>query len=554
MRIRQLELLRYGHFTDAIIALPAGKPDFQMLLGENEAGKSTAMNGVEDLLFGIPANSSRNFLHEYNAMRVGALLEKGSDTLKLRRRKGNKDTLLGENDTPIPSGEVALAPFLAGADRRFYTRMFSLDHERLRQGGKEILQAQDDVGQMLFSASAGIMGLRETLKTMEAEADALWASRRAAHRKYFQAEERLKAAEASMRDDVVTTTKWQALKSAFETANEAYGVIESEIELKSAELRKLGRIRRVCRDVRKRAETQSAIDPLREVISFDADASKILEKAAKDEAAATARIATLSEQIAALEAGCAALIFDEALLARAEDIAQLRDRRIQVRAGKADLPKRRAELAAAEATLKRLAGELEWSGDIDQLIARIPAKAKVAVLRALLNRRGAQSGAIENAKNAVTEAEEKLGEIAVEIEAHGPVTDVSKLATVIKAMRELGDIAGQIANSKREEQEVRTAIARLLKTLRPAVADAADLESAPVPPRASVEAHRDACRSLEQRQRTCRERIRNAEQERVRHQKAHERIIADEHVVAANSLNACAAGVTAAGQSSAAAM
>lgn len=536
MRFRQLDLLRYGHFTDAIIALPAGKPDFQMLLGENEAGKSTAMNGVEDLLFGIPANSSRNFLHEYNAMRVGALLEKGSDTLKVRRRKGNKDTLLGADETPIPSGEGALAPFLAGADRRFYARMFSLDHERLRQGGKEILQAQDDVGQMLFSASAGIMGLRETLKTMEAEADALWASRRAAHRKYFQAEERLRAAEASMRDDVVTTTKWQALKSAFETANEAYGVIESEIELKSAELRKLGRIRRVCRDVRKRAETQSAIDALREVIWFDADASKILEKAAKDEAAATARIATLSEQIAALEAQCAALIFDEALLARAEDIAQLRDRRIQVRAGKADLPKRRAELAAAEATLNRLAGELEWRGDIDQLIARIPAKAKVAVLRALLNRRGAQFGAVENAKNAVTEAEEKLGEIAAEIEAHGPVTDVSKLATVIKAMRELGDIAGQIANSKREEQEARTAIARFLKTLRPAVADAADLESAPVPPRASVEAHRDACRSLEQRQRTCRERIRNAEQERVRHQKAHERIIADEHVVAADEL------------------
>ena len=39
MRIRQLDLLRYGHFTDAIIALPEGKPDFQMLLGENEAGE-----------------------------------------------------------------------------------------------------------------------------------------------------------------------------------------------------------------------------------------------------------------------------------------------------------------------------------------------------------------------------------------------------------------------------------------------------------------------------------------------------------------------------------
>ncbi|TAJ88471.1 AAA family ATPase, partial [Reyranella sp.] len=134
MRIRQLDLLRYGHFTDAIIALPDSKPDFHMLLGENEAGKSTAMGGVEDLFFGIPSNSSRNFLHEYNAMRVGALLERGSDTIKVRRRKGNKDTLLGDDDLPMPSGEGALAPFLAGADRRFYARMFSLDHERLRQG------------------------------------------------------------------------------------------------------------------------------------------------------------------------------------------------------------------------------------------------------------------------------------------------------------------------------------------------------------------------------------------------------------------------------------
>jgi uncharacterized protein YhaN len=536
MRIRQLDLLRYGHFTDAIIALPAGKPDFQMLLGENEAGKSTAMNGVEDLLFGIPINSPRNFLHEYTAMRVGALLEKGTRTLKVRRRKGNKDTLLGGDDLPIPAGEGALAPFLAGADRGFYTRMFSLDHNRLHQGGKDILQAQGDVGQMLFSASAGITGLRETLKAMEAEADVLWASRRAAHRKYFQAEERLKVAETSIRDNVVTTTKWQALKNAFETANDAYDVIEGEIELKSAELRKLGRIRRVHRNVRKRGEAQSALDALGDVIPFDADASEVLEKAATEEAAATARIAALSEQISALEGECAALIFDDALLARNEDIAQLRDHRIQVRAGKADLPKRRAELAAAETTLNRLAGELEWTGDVVQLIARIPARAKVATLRGLLNRRGAQSGALAAAKSAVAEAEDKLGEVAAEIEAHGPVTDVSKLAAMIKATRELGDIAGQIANSKREEQEARIAIARLLRALRPAVADAATLESTPIPPLASVEAHRDACRSLEQRQRTCREQTRNAEQERVRRRKALERIVADERVVTADEL------------------
>src|SRR5438105_160240 len=154
---------------------------------------------------------------------------------------------------------------------------------------------------MLFSASAGIVGLRENLKAMEAEADAMWASRRAAHRKYFQAEERLKSADASMREHVVTTSKWQLLKSAFEAANEAYQTIEQEIEVKAAELRKLSRIRRVCRDVRKRAETEAAIQSLGKVTSFAVDASQQLEKAAKDDADAASRIATLNEQIAALQ-------------------------------------------------------------------------------------------------------------------------------------------------------------------------------------------------------------------------------------------------------------
>lgn len=536
MRIQQLDLLRYGHFTDAAIPMPSTVPDLLVVEGGNEAGKSTAMAGIEDTFFGIAANSPFNFLHEYAAMRVGATLAKGGDTITVRRRKGNKDTLLSEHDLPIPAGEGALVPYLAGADRHFYTRMFSLDHDRLRQGGQEILQAQDDVGQILFSASAGIMGLRESLKSMQEEADALWASRRAAHRRYFQAEERLKSADAAMREHLVTTGKWQLLKSAFETADQAYQAIEKEIELKSAELRKLNRIRRVCRDVRKRSETEVAIEALGTVIPFAADALDLLEKAARDDADAASRIATLNEQIAGVRTERTALVYDEPLLARAEDIQGLHDRRIQIRAGKADLPKRRAELAGAVATLNRLAAELEWTGDIDALMARIPARAKIATLRTLLNRHGEQAAAVENAKASLSEADDTLAGLAAQIEALGTAKDVSKLAAAINATRATGDIAGQIANCGRDEKEARAAIDRGLKALRPAVSDHETLQSMPVPPLASVETHRDACRNLEQRARTCGERKRAAEQERLRHRKAYDRLAADEHVIVPDEL------------------
>lgn len=112
MRIGRLDLLRYGRFTDVSLGLPAHNPDIHILFGPNEAGKSTALAAVEDLLFGIPHNSPLNFLHEYASMRIGAVLESDDQTLEVRRRKGNRDTLLTPEESPIPLGERALAPFL----------------------------------------------------------------------------------------------------------------------------------------------------------------------------------------------------------------------------------------------------------------------------------------------------------------------------------------------------------------------------------------------------------------------------------------------------------
>ncbi|MGZ5937163.1 MAG: AAA family ATPase [Rhizomicrobium sp.] len=329
MRIRRLDLLKYGHFTNADFDLPVHRPDFHTVYGLNEAGKSTALCAIEDLLFGIPHNSPHNFVHEYGSLRVGALIEADECSLEFRRRKGNRDTLLTRQDVPLPAGDAALYAFLGGADRQFFTRMFCLDHARLRQGGREILEAQDDVGQILFSAAAGIVGLREQIGKMNDEANALWA-RRATQRKYNLADEKLKAAEHAVREHTVTASRWHDLRSALDAASAAYGAIEGDIQTKTAEERKLTRIRRVCRHVRTRAELNAAIEALGQVIALPEDASRVLESAFNDDNQAAARLAMVTEQIDSLIEEWAALAFDEALLARADDINVLHERRIQV--------------------------------------------------------------------------------------------------------------------------------------------------------------------------------------------------------------------------------
>ena len=132
MRVKRLNLIRYGHFTGRSLELPAGESDFHLVFGPNEAGKSTALGAIGDLLFDIPGRSPYNFLHEYKDMRLGAVLENGAASLELLRRKGHRDTLLAADGIPVAGGEGALAAYLGGADRAFFERMFSLDHARLR--------------------------------------------------------------------------------------------------------------------------------------------------------------------------------------------------------------------------------------------------------------------------------------------------------------------------------------------------------------------------------------------------------------------------------------
>ena len=523
MRIQRLDLLRYGRFTDTHLALPASDSDFHIVFGPNEAGKSTALSAIEDLLFGIPGNSSYNFLHDYGSMRIGAVLENAGKPLEIRRRKGNKDTLLTADEVPISGGAGALAPFLAGADLAFFTRMFSLDHERLRTGGREILDAKDEVGQMLFSAGAGLSGLRDRLKALTEEADGLWASRKAAHRKYYQALDRLDAAERALREHTVTAAKWQEVKRAYDDAQEAYNALEKQNEDISREQRKLSRIRRVYRDVRMIAALDEEIKALGEVIPLPEDAASTLDAAERDQLGATTRVETLNEQLETEREQRKALECNEELLIREDDIQEFHKRRIEVQKEKTDLPHRRAELASAEENLRRLAEELEWKADaIETLVKQIPPRTKVTVLRTLLSSRGERASGVTNAKAAVDELAGQIADVQQELDGMGAPVDVSKLAAVVKATRESGDIASRIKTAETESREAKAAIERRLKSLKPLIGDEQTLASTPVPTRDTIQTHRDDRRNADQRMQACRERIRTAEQELERHRKAHE--------------------------------
>src|SRR5690606_22086945 len=140
MRLRRLDLTRYGKFTDYSIdfgeATP-GEPDLHIVYGLNEAGKSTSLSAYLDLLFGIEERTRYGFLHQPKSMEIGGCLEFGGAAHEFKRVKQRNNSLLDSYGQPV--NDAVLSVPLAGLSRDAYRMMFSLDDHPHEEGGNAIL-------------------------------------------------------------------------------------------------------------------------------------------------------------------------------------------------------------------------------------------------------------------------------------------------------------------------------------------------------------------------------------------------------------------------------
>ena len=102
MKFQKLDLIAFGHFTEATIDLSAGRFGLHMIFGPNEAGKSSSLRALTDFLYGIPNRTNDAFLHPYPKIRIGGTIERSDGkSLECIRRKGNHGTLRDLSDVAI---------------------------------------------------------------------------------------------------------------------------------------------------------------------------------------------------------------------------------------------------------------------------------------------------------------------------------------------------------------------------------------------------------------------------------------------------------------------
>ncbi|MGV2979352.1 AAA family ATPase [Camelimonas sp. ID_303_24] len=437
MRIERLDLTRYGRFTDQTLDFgPArpGKPDLHIVLGPNEAGKTTALNAWLDLLYGMAPNTPYAFQHGYELMRVGARLALAGGARDYVRVKRAKNSLLDADGNPVP--EDALVEAMGGLGRSAYANMFSLDADALEAGGKEAIASKGQLGEMLFSASAGLGALSGALGDLRARADAFWKPR---GRNTELGRLKSELAELRQQRDAidVIASRHATLRTELERCLASYAAAsrdQGQLQRRSDDIRGvLAALDLAPRLAAQRARLAGLPEyPEAPAVWADRTGELIIEQARVQESlrAQRQREEELTQRLAAIR-------LDEAGLRLGVELPALDALHAQYVSGSRSLPNRRHDLEASAHDITALLRQLGRPADDDA--ARLPLPAGlVLTFRELIDRRAALDAQLQDARREDADARAALDQ------AEAALADLPA-ATADAALAQDGDWQARLA-------------------------------------------------------------------------------------------------------------
>lgn len=441
MRLRRLDLTRYGKFTDYSIDFGehvAGTPDLHIVYGLNEAGKSTSLSAYLDLLFGIEERTKYGFLHQGKAMEIGACLEFDGQVHEFKRVKQRSNSLLNKHGQPV--NEALLSVPLAGLTRDAYRMMFSLDDQTLEDGGNAILESKGDLGELLFSASAGLAGISSILEAAIAEADGIF-RKRASSTKIAGLKRQI-ADLKSQRDAIdVQASAYRTLTTALEQAEAAYDAVMKEIGTVKARHNEIARVLRahpLAADYR-RADEQ--LSDYADLPHPPAEWASALPDLIVEETRLQTELTGIKQRQQKVWEELEGLVFDNRLLEMTDQLDQLSDAAARYATAQEDLPKRKQALSETNRKVDLILATLGQTNVGDPKSLLIPA-ATIGALRDLISAKSGVDVARQSAEKeyaAARQAVEKEHRDRHALDGQGVAIDAGKIAQLQSVLRRLRD-------------------------------------------------------------------------------------------------------------------
>ena len=443
MRLLNLHLRRFGPFDDVdlVFARSAG---LHLVYGSNEAGKSTSLRALLGFLFGIPGNTADDHRFPKPELRVGAtLVDADGREFSFVRRKGNKDTLMDDHDTPVD--EAVLSHALGSISAAAFEQLYGLSHARLVAGGADLLAGKGELGESLFAAGAGVGDLHRLRTALTDEAAGIFAPRGGVGRSLNRALDDLKEARGRIREAELLPAAWQKLLAELEDGRRRLAELEEVAMRREAEAARVGRLVRVLPLVVKRTTYLEELVSLGDAVVLPADAGEQRTKTQESLRGVERRLRELAEEREGCERDAAQLQTSGELLDHADQVVALQERLGAHEKAQADLPKLQIEAESGRREAEVLLRDLGRGASLDGVeLLRVD-----SVTRTRLGGLIAEHVELETERRA---AEREL--LAVRSEADRlrdllrqapPDRDVGGLRRLVREISLLGHVETQVA-------------------------------------------------------------------------------------------------------------
>ena len=366
MRFHQLDIPAFGPFKDLKLSFPSNGGDLHLIYGENEAGKSSLLRAIRDLLFGIHGQSPDNFRHDYTSLRLrGEIENRAGAKLIFQRRKGNKTTLLDEGGSAL--ADTALLPFLGGVSQAYFSTMFGLGSSELRDGAQQLLKGEGEIGSALFSASLGGTPVQHVLEALVAESEKLFKGRSTANVSIRPAVNRYKELLKQSRDSVVSAESWEQVAKDLHESEALKNSLEKEIADWERALTWIQRCEDALPSIGQLNDAKLALEGLPAIPEVASDFAQRARDARDQLRETSAKVQTLTILIARQKDQLSQWTRSPEVMAQEDVLDALHQELGNYRARQENLTNLQAKLAGIEPALRAGMADLEIPGELESL-------------------------------------------------------------------------------------------------------------------------------------------------------------------------------------------
>ena len=250
MRLKILEIENFGVYRGKRIEF--AESGLQVIYGPNEAGKTTLLQLIRDLLFGFPHVSDYATMARGREVAASCLLSLGNgQELNVRRRKGRKNTLRGafcESGATVDDDEWDR--LLEGASPDLFNNVFAFSLSELTRGQESLAHAK--LSEALFGGGVGGLRRFQSLKdAVTQEGDALY-NPRGRNPQINQLLRSIGEQQRQVRDEVFLPSRFDQLRADVEEAEserDRYREQIAELRRQQERVKRLRRSQSLCHEL-----------------------------------------------------------------------------------------------------------------------------------------------------------------------------------------------------------------------------------------------------------------------------------------------------------------